>query len=287
MKIDTGTQALLCTVEDGVATITLNRPEARNALGEQLTPALRRMIRQAGDDPEVGAVLITGAGNAFCAGGDVKSMNRSGGVLQKNESGQAQTTREERIADLQQRQRTLTGALVGLRKPTVAALPGPAAGAGLSIALACDIRIAAESAFVSTAYARIGLSGDYGIAWLLSRAVGNARARELMFLPERIDAARCERIGLINYVVPDNELRQAAFDLAVKLASGPRLALRNMKENLDDAITSDFLSALDGEAVRMVDSAQTDDHREAVRAFVEKRSPQFKDKVEAVTGQNR
>jgi enoyl-CoA hydratase/carnithine racemase len=283
MKIDTGTQTLLCTVEDGVATITLNRPEARNALGEELTPALRRMIKQAGDDPEVGAVLITGAGNAFCAGGDVKSMNRSGGALQKNESGQTQATREERIADLQRRQRTLTGALVGLRKPTVAALPGPAAGAGLSIALACDIRIAAESAFVSSAYARIGLSGDYGIAWLLSRAVGNARARELLFLPERIDADRCEKIGLINYVVPDNELRQAAFDLAGKLASGPRLALRNMKDNLDDAITSDYLSALDGEAVRMVDSAKTSDHREAVRAFVEKRPPQFKDRLELVT----
>ncbi len=284
MNIDTGTQALLCSVEDGVATITLNRPEARNALGEEITPALRRMIRKAGDDPEVGAVLITGAGNAFCAGGDVKSMNEGGGALQKNESGQAQTTREERTADLQRRQRTLTGALVGLRKPTVAALPGPAAGAGLSIALACDIRIAAESAFVSTAYARIGLSGDYGIAWLLTRAVGNARARELLFLPERIDAARCERIGLVNTVVPDSELRQAAFNLAAKLASGPRVALRNMKENLDEAVTSDFLSALDSEAVRMVDSAQTDDHREAVRAFVEKRAPQFKDKLASVTG---
>jgi enoyl-CoA hydratase/carnithine racemase len=283
MEIDTGTQALLCSVEDGVATITLNRPEARNALGEELTPALRRMIKQAGEDPEVGAVLITGAGTAFCAGGDVKSMNRGGGALQKSESGQAQATREERVADLQLRQRTLTGALVGLRKPTVAALPGPAAGAGLSIALACDIRIAAESAFVSTAYARIGLSGDYGIAWLLTRAVGNARARGLLFLPERIDADRCERIGLINYVVPANELRQAAFDLAVKLASGPRVALRNMKDNLDDAMASDFLSALDSEAVRMVDSAETSDHREAVRAFVEKRPPQFKDRLEPLT----
>ena len=129
MNIDTGSPALLCSVEDGVATITLNRPEARNALGEVLTPALRRMIKWAGENPEVGAVLITGAGTAFCAGGDVKSMNRGGGALQKSESGQPQKTREEKIADLQQRQRTLTGALLDLRKPTVAALPGPAAGA--------------------------------------------------------------------------------------------------------------------------------------------------------------
>jgi enoyl-CoA hydratase/carnithine racemase len=141
------------------------------------------------------------------------------------------------------------------------------------------MRIAAESAFISTAYARIGLSGDYGISWLLTRTVGNARARELLFLPERIDAARCERIGLVNRVVPDSELRQAAFDLAVKLAKGPRIALRNMKDNLDEAIDRDFLSMLDAEAVRLVESMQTDDHREAARAFVEKRPPQFSDRV--------
>ena len=271
MKVDTGTSVLLCSIEEGVATITLNRPEARNALGEELTPALRSMIGMAGDDPEIGAVLITGAGSAFCAGGDVKSMNKAGNAPARSV--------EEKIADLQQRQRTLTGALVGLRKPTVAALPGAAAGAGLAIALACDMRIAAESAFISTAYARIGLSGDYGISWLLTRTVGNARARELLFLPERIDAARCERIGLVNRVVPDSELRQAAFDLAVKLAKGPRIALRNMKDNLDEAIDRDFLSMLDAEAVRLVESMQTDDHREAARAFVEKRPPQFSDRV--------
>lgn len=271
MKVDTGTSVLLCSIEEGVATITLNRPEARNALGDELTPALRSMIGMAGDDPEIGALLITGAGSAFCAGGDVKAMNKAGNAPARSV--------EEKIADLQQRQRTLTGALVGLRKPTVAALPGAAAGAGLAIALACDMRIAAESAFISTAYARIGLSGDYGISWLLTRTVGNARARELLFLPERIDAARCERIGLVNRVVPDSELRQAAFDLAVKLAKGPRIALRNMKDNLDEAIDRDFLSMLDAEAVRLVESMQTDDHREAARAFVEKRPPQFSDRV--------
>ena len=272
MKVDTGTSVLLCSIQEGVATITLNRPEARNALGDELTPALRRMISRAGEDPDVGAVLITGAGSAFCAGGDVKSMNSADSVPVRSI--------EEKIADLQHRQRTLTGALVGLRKPTVAALPGAAAGAGLAIALACDMRIAAESAFISTAYARIGLSGDYGISWLLTRTVGNARARELLFLPERIDAARCERIGLINRVVPDTQLRQAAFDLAVKLASGPRIALRHMKDNLDEAMDRDFLSALDAEALRLIESMQTDDHREAARAFVEKRPPCFSDRVE-------
>lgn len=271
MNIDTGTSTLLCSIEEGVATITLNRPEARNALGDELSPALRRMISQAGDDPEVGAVLITGSGTAFCAGGDVKSMG----------SGQspAEMSIEEKVADLQHRQRTLTGALVGLRKPTVAALPGAAAGAGLSIALACDMRIAAESAFISTAYARIGLSGDYGIAWLLSRAVGNARARELLFLPDRIDASRCEHIGLFNRVVPDSQLTSAAHELAVRLANGPRIALRNMKDNLDEAMECDFLTALDAEAVRLVETMQTTDHREAVRAFVGKRAPAFSNRI--------
>ena len=267
MKIDTGTEQLLCSVQDGVAVITLNRPEARNALSDELTPALRRMIKEQGADPAIGALLITGAGTAFCAGGDVKGMGGN--------SPKAAMSDEERVRDLQQRQRTLTGALVGVRQPTIAALPGPAAGAGLAIALACDMRIAAESAFVSTGYARVGLSGDYGIAWLLTRLVGTARARELMYTAERVDAARCERIGLVNRVVPDGKLHQQAFDLAASLAAGPRVALGQMKDNLDDALAVDFLAALDGEAERLVATARTDDHREAVRAFIEKRPPRF------------
>ena len=173
-SVDTGTDELLCEIEERVATITLNRPDARNALSDRLTPALRRMIKQCGDDPTVGSILITGAGAAFCAGGDVKGM---GDGAPKTE-----ISLEDRIANLRTKQRTLTGALVAVRKPTVAALPGPAAGAGMAIALACDIRIAAESAIMSTGYARIGLTGDYGIAWLLTRLAGTARARELMFL---------------------------------------------------------------------------------------------------------
>ncbi len=170
MEIDTGTTELLCEVRDGVALITLNRPEARNAMSDKLTPALRTQIRERGEDPEVGAILITGAGTAFCSGGDVKGMGGRGP--------RGQMTFEERLGDLRWRQAALTGALVAVRKPTIAALPGAAAGAGLAIALACDIRIAARSAFVSTGYARVGLSGDYGIAWLLTRTVGSARARE-------------------------------------------------------------------------------------------------------------
>jgi enoyl-CoA hydratase/carnithine racemase len=267
--VDTGTTELLCEIRERVALITLNRPEARNALSDHLTPALRRMIKQCGDDPKVGALLITGTGNAFCAGGDVKGMRSNANAAR------AEKTFEERVADLRVKQRTLTGALMAVRKPTVAALPGPAAGAGLALALACDIRIAAESAIMATGYARIGLTGDYGISWLLTRLAGTSRARELMFLSERLDARRCEALGLVNRVVPDAELREAAFALAKSLAEGPSIALACIKDNLDHAVTSEFLDSLDLEAENMVRAARTSDHKEAVRAFIDKRRPAF------------
>jgi enoyl-CoA hydratase/carnithine racemase len=267
IEVDTGTSELLCEIRGRVALITLNRPEARNALSDRMTPALRRMIKQCGDDPKVGALLITGAGNAFCAGGDVKGMGSN--------AAKAETTFEQRVAELRVKQRTLTRALVAVRKPTIAALPGPAAGAGLALALACDIRIAAESAIMATGYIRIGLTGDYGIAWLLTRLVGTSRARELMFLSERIDARRCETLGLVNRVVPNVELAEAAFVLAKSLADGPSIALAYMKDNLDHAVTSDFLQSMDQEADHMVRAARTTDHKEAVRAFIDKRKPEF------------
>lgn len=266
--IDTGTGQLLCEVKDGVATITLNRPEARNALSDGIRQGLIRQIAERGADPDVGALLITGAGTAFCAGGDVKRMG--------DKSPRATMTNAEAVEALRKRQRAITGALMALRIPTVAALPGAAAGAGLSIALACDIRVAARSAFVTAGYARVGLSGDYGIAWLLTRAVGGAKARELMLTAQRVDAATCERIGLVNRVVPDDELRGAAYDLARSLANGPRVALRHIKDNLDEALAIDYLTALDREAERLVASSRTADHQEAVTAFAEKRPPVFR-----------
>jgi enoyl-CoA hydratase/carnithine racemase len=268
--IDTGTGELLCEIRERVAVITLNRPEARNSLSDHLTPALRTMIRTCGENPDVGALLITGAGTAFCSGGDVKGMgaHRKQAVLEMSF--------DERVADLQERQRLLTGALVAVRKPTIAALPGPAAGAGLAIAMACDIRIAAQSAFVSTGYLRVGLSGDYGIAWLLTRLVGTARARELMFTAEKVEATRAEAIGLFNRVVPDDRLQDEAFALARGMAQGPTLALRYMKDNLDEALAFDFTTARDHEAERLIRTTMTADHREAVQAFIEKRKPNFK-----------
>lgn len=265
--LETGSPQLLYSLRDRVAVLSLNRPEAKNALSDELSPALRRMIRHCADDAGVGAVLITGSGKAFCAGGDVKSMG--------NASGKTNLPFDERVAELQQRQRTLTGALLELRKPTIAALPGAAVGAGLAIALACDMRLAAESAFVTTGYARIALSGDYGISALLTRAVGSPRARELMFTSRRVDAPTCLAIGLVNQVLPDAELQDAAFELARELANGPTDALRSIKDNLDDALEVDFGASLDREAARLLRASASPDHAEAVRAFIEKRTPHF------------
>ena len=267
ISIDTGTDELLCAIRDRVAVITLNRPEARNSLSDHLTPALRRMIKRNGDDPDVGALLITGAGTAFCSGGDVKGMGGNSAAPAMSFS--------DKVARLRERQRTLTGVLVSVRKPTIAALPGPAAGAGLAIALACDIRIAAESTIMTTGYARIALTGDYGISWLLTRLAGTARARELMFLSERIDARRCEALGLVNRVVPDADLQNEAFALARTLANGPASAYASIKDNLDLALSADFLTSLDQEAEKMVVAAGTAQHAEAVRAFIEKRVPNY------------
>jgi enoyl-CoA hydratase/carnithine racemase len=145
----------------------------------------------------------------------------------------------------------------------------------MSLALACDLRIAAESASLVTAYLRIGFSGDYGISWLLTRTVGPARARELLLTGRRVDARTAERIGLVNQVVPDAELQNEAFALAKSLAEGPSDAIRLVKDNLDQATVVDFEASLDGEAARMIESGQSPDHKEAVRAFIEKRKPVF------------
>ncbi len=268
-EVDTGTPELLARIEDRVGVLTLNRPESRNALSDTLSPALRRTIAAFGDDERVGAVLITGTGSAFCAGGDVKGMGASATATTR--------TLEEVVDELTEKQLTLTGALYALPKPTLAALPGPAAGAGLSIALACDLRIAADTAFVTTAFANIGMSGDYGASFFLTQLVGTSRARELFFSAERVSAKRAEELGIVNRVVPADSLADEAMTWARQLAKGPTVAFAVMKENLDRALREDLATCLAGEARGLVTRAvQTEDHREAVRAFVEKRKPEFK-----------
>ncbi len=263
-----GTDELVVERRGGVLEVTLDRPEARNALSDTLSPALRRTFARVSGEPSVRCLLLTGAGKAFCAGGDVKGMGA------KPEPAQPRT-REEVVEELRVRQLTMTGSLYALEIPTLAALPGPAVGAGLALALACDLRIAAESAFVSTGFANVGLAGDYGVSFFLTHLVGTGRTRELFYTAARVPAAECERLGIVNRVVPDASLRDEARALAERLASGPTRTFALMKRNLDRALREDLPALLAHEAEATVASAGTDDHREAVRAFVEKRKPRF------------
>src|SRR5262245_23575129 len=226
--------------------------------------ALAKLVPALGADESVGALLLTGAGTAFCAGGDTKRMALEG----------APASPAERKAQLRW-EHGIPLALHHVPKPTLAALPGPAAGAGFSLALACDLRVMAESAFVATSYVKLGLSGDYGASWVLTRLVGPARAREILFLGARLSAAECLALGLANRVVPDAELESAALALAVRLANGPPIALRFMKDNLTRALDAGLEPLLELEAERMVDGATSDDYVEAVRAFEERRPPIF------------
>jgi len=264
--IDTGTEQLLCEIRDRVALVTLNKPHKKNALGDILTPALRAIFLQLERDSRVGCLLLTGAGNAFCSGGDVSGMSASTSVP-KSES--------ERVQELTYKQQTLTQRLFELTKPTVAALPGAAAGAGLSLALACDLRVASDKAFVTTAFANIGLSGDYGASWFLPRLVGLGRAKEMFFRSERISAQQGLEMGLINRVFSNDSFRQQAFDYARNIANGPALALGLMKKNLNAGTDQSLSASLALEAQHMIDCAGGGESKEAIRAFMEKRSPQF------------
>ena len=269
-KIDTGTDELLCNVDERVATITLNRPEKRNALSDRLTPALRQTLLDLETRSDVGCIIITGSGSAFCAGGDVGGMGAS-----KTPADAPQPSAEERTRTLIQKQETLTLRLADHAKPTIASLPGVAAGAGLSIALACDIRIAAASTFITTAFRNIGFSGDYGGSWLLTQLIGPSRAKDLYYTARRVHADEAVQLGLLNRVVADEELASATLELARQIASGPPIALGYMKENINRAVTGDLRSCLALEADRMTRCAATKDHKEAVNAFLEKRPPLF------------
>ncbi|MDE2689570.1 MAG: enoyl-CoA hydratase-related protein [Acidobacteriota bacterium] len=271
--LDTGTNELLCDLEDAVATVTLNKPEKRNALGDTLTPALRSILLTLEADERCGAILLTGAGRAFCAGGDVSGM----GANRAKDGGapKAPPTVDEAVATLIEKQESLTLRMAELDKPIVAALPGPAAGAGLSIALAADLRVMADDTFVTTAFRRIGLSGDYGSSWFLTRLVGPAVAKELLMTGRRIPAEECLRLGIVNRIVPFDDLAAEARGLALELANGPRAALGYMKRNVNRAVLGSLRESLAIEAEGMVRSVRTADHKEAVRAFMEKREPRF------------
>ena len=267
--IDTGTPDLLAAEQNGVLTLTLNRPDARNALTAAMLTALADQLARAEIDDAVRCVVLTGTGRAFCAGGDVKGMVDTG------QPGAGGLTTDGYIHRQRLVQRATAGRLFAMPKPTIAAINGATAGAGLSLALACDFRVMADSAFLLTAFADVGLSGDFGGSWFATQLVGAAMARELYLLSERVDAATAERLGLASLVCPPDVLAAETERLAARLATGPAVAYRYMKENLNRALGGELGDCMDLEATHHVHCMATDDHRDAARAFVEKRRPVF------------
>ncbi len=274
-RIETGTEHLLGKIEDGVATVVMNRPERRNALSGEMLAALGRALADCETSSDVRCIVLTGAGGAFCSGGDVKGMAE--GNAREGAGRGAGPTLDERIHLQRVSQRATAGRIFRMPKPVIASLPGAAAGAGLSLALACDLRIAAENAVLTTAFARVGFSGDYGGTYFLSKLVGTAKARELYLLSDRVDAREAERLGLVNKVVPAAALEAETAALARRLASGATVAYRYMKENLNRALEgASAEDCLDLEATHHIHTGFTEDHREAAKAFVEKREPVFR-----------
>jgi 2-(1,2-epoxy-1,2-dihydrophenyl)acetyl-CoA isomerase len=237
-----------------------------------MTSALADVLARVEVADDVGCVVLTGAGGAFCAGGDVKDMSQAGSG---RAGGGRRRSVDEAIHLQRLNQRATSGRLHEMPKPTVASLPGPAAGAGLSLALACDLRYAAQSAVMTTAFARVGFAGDYGGTWFLTHLVGTGKARELYYFSERIDAQEAYRLGIVNAVFPDDRLEEEVMARARRLAAGPRIAHRYMKENLNRAELGELGECLDMEAAHHIHTGSTEDHREAAAAFVEKRQPVF------------
>lgn len=253
--------------EEGVATILLNRPRAFNALHKEMIDEFLFILRQAEEDREMKVLVLTGAGRAFCFGADIGEFN--------HRENQEQSGSNHALLLLEKVQE-IVRLLSALPKPTLAAINGFATGLGLDLALACDLRIAAQRAKFAEAYISMGLVPDGGGTYFLPRLIGLGRAAELIFRGEPLNAMEAERIGLINRVVPNDQLDASAREWAIKLARSPSLGLRFAKEALHKNLQGDLLSALQTEAGFQKLCLASEDHREAVQAFQEKRKPIFK-----------
>ena len=254
---------VLIARDGAVAIVTLNRPERMNAVYFGMMVMLADRLAELEGDDSVGALVLTGAGRGFCAGGDVKGMAERG-----------PRSFEGRVSDLKQLHR-VPALIRGMPKIVIAAVNGPAAGAGFTLAAACDMRIAARSAKFSTSFAKVGLSGDMGGSHTLPRLIGPMLARELYYTSRSVDSEEALRIGLVNRVVDDEQCLAEAVAAAHEIAAGPRLAYGYMKRNMLAAESEPFERMLEIEAIHQQRCASTEDHAEAKRAFVEKRPPNF------------
>ncbi|SVC66778.1 uncharacterized protein METZ01_LOCUS319632 [marine metagenome] len=264
-------QILQTYIKNRVGFITLNRPDKLNALNEAMLIRSIEQLKLYASDPDVGAVVVTGEGRAFCAGGDVSVMKSGAEFGPKGASVEAQI-------DILRSWHEFPFLLNSIPKPTIAIVNGAAVGGGLGVALSCDLRFASDKAKFGTAYARVGYDGDFGTTWQMTRLLGEAKAKELFFLPDIISADEALRIGMVNRVYPHAELMGEALALAERIASGPSVSYRYMKANVTHASNSDFATSLNKEAETHIRCGQTVDHVEGVNAFLEKREPIFKGK---------
>ncbi|MEU6143184.1 enoyl-CoA hydratase-related protein [Streptomyces sp. NPDC047081] len=273
---------LLHRTEDQVTYLTLNRPEALNAITPDQRDLLIRLLAEASADPEVRAVVLTGTGRGFCAGADLRGGSGSGGERggsgtgERGGSGSGERVAGDVARMLRLGAQRLTAAVLDCEKPVIAAVNGTAAGLGAHLALACDLVLAAESAKFIEVFARRGLVPDGGGAYLLPRLIGPQRAKELMFFGDALSAADAERLGLVNRVVPDDELDKTAREWATRLATGPTRALALTKQLVNASLDSDRATAFAAEAAAQEINMTTRDAQEGIRAFVERRSPEYK-----------
>src|SRR5215467_7410676 len=259
-------ESLIYEAKDGIATLTLNRPDRLNALGGTLRDDLFDAVTRSAADPEVRVMMVTGAGKGFCSGGDVKAMGEA-------KAGQRERPLIEKIAP--GRDRTLL-AMREAPQPIIAAVNGAAAGAGMNLALGCDIRIASTAARFTQAFVKRGLHPDWGGTYFLPRVVGTAKACEMIFTGDVIDAAEAERLGIVSRVVAPEELMPAAYELARRIAAGPPVAIRLAKRSIYANSELDLRAALQVETMAQNICFETEDATEGIRAFGEKRPPVFK-----------
>ena len=266
---------LLEDFEDGVLTLTMNRPEARNAMSGSMMSALREAVWRAADDSRVRCLVLTGSGGAFCAGGDVKGFaSDAGGARKSSNEGPSY---EAQVQGLRQGME-VSKQLHVMPKPTLAVIPGPAAGAGLSLALACDLRFCLDTAKITTAFSKIGASGDYGGSYFLPQLVGSAKARELYFTADVISGQEAYELGIVTKVAGADTFENEAREYAKYLAGLPTVALGYMKKNLNAAQNATLSDVFDLEAAHMMRTFMTEDHKAAALAFVNKEQPIFKGK---------
>jgi|TARA_B100001964_G_C14121775_1_gene548664 2-(1,2-epoxy-1,2-dihydrophenyl)acetyl-CoA isomerase len=263
---------ILLETRGNLAVITLNRPDHLNALYGDMLLVLRKTLQTVAADPGIRAVVLTGAGRGFCAGGDVKMMFQQN----KAKGAGAESAGLENMAyDIRKMMETCE-LLHEMPKPTIAMLRGPTAGGGMGIALACDLRFAADDLIMTTAFALVGVSGDFSCSYFLTQLVGPAKAKELFFTAKQINAQQALEVGLVNQVVSGDELEEKTLKITNQLANGPTIAFNYIKRNINAAAAGTALKeVLNLEALHMVRTMGTEDHKRAAKAFVEKRQPTF------------